>query len=479
MAPNAILDTQAAVCVEVASITCQICLEEFTSKDQKIVTRFCSTNCPAVFCTSCLERLLQVAMQVPYTGALPKVCCPICLVPVNKQQWIRFLDSHTEPIELLLQEYRYQCEVSCNFTCPGCHDARYTQLPEFYQASCPDRANATTLTLRPSEKTRIPELRRIVRRFCRHSKTTTARDVIRYITDNFPTSKTNCIIHKVFPLIQDEERRATLLLAYHSIYRRVLTRCCGSFACFNCKRTQYDETTRCQCEEEDQEVISDDDIIECRSCRVKIVKVDGCDSVLCICGFYMGWTEEQQIKNLHQRKLLPVDPVDRTMYGFWKSWHDSFQSAAGENYWELRQLAVLRSVNNSHPVLRENLRQFIWKRRFRQLIMNAELEMRHKFVSRWFPVFIESLRALVWRRRRFHRRLLDECRVAFVAQTSRRQSELLKHTFIKLMWSCRFRNVLGSLLRRFYCISKGWADLTEDELECEEEQLAFLSIGLN
>ncbi|KAL4103039.1 hypothetical protein PRIC1_006779 [Phytophthora ramorum] len=487
MPPNALLDTRGeAVCADFGSdsVTCQICLEELkepaASKDQVAltpVTHLCSPTCPAVVCTPCLQKHLEISMMVPYSGALPKIRCPICLIPVNRQQWSRFLGPNAEH---LLHQYRELCKASCNFTCPGCHNAQYTQLPEFYQKSGPDLANRVALTLRPSESVRIPEFRRVVRRFCRHHKTTTARDVLRHIADTFPAAKTNCIVHKVLPLIRDEERRATLLLAYHSIHRRVMTRCCGAFACFNCKRVLFDETTACTCEEEGLEMISDEDIIECRSCRVMLVKVDGCSSVRCVCGFSMSWTDEQLIKELNQRKLLPVDPFDMTAYDCWAAWHYTFRCTAGEDYWELRQSALLHSVHNSRPVLRETLRRFIWKRRFRRLVMVAELEMRRKFAVRVFPVFKESLRALVWRRRRFHRELLGECRIAFVSRTACHQSAVIKPVLLKFMRHCRFRClVLDSLRRRFYCLSKGWAILSEEQLEVEEEQLAFLSIGLN
>ncbi|KAE8982229.1 hypothetical protein PF005_g17056 [Phytophthora fragariae] len=479
MPPNANSDTREAIRVASDSVTCQICLEELTLKDQattKPVTHFCSSVCPAAFCTPCLEKHLQMAMQVPYAGALPKVRCPVCLIPMNRQQWARWLS----PDAALLQQYAQRCEVACSFTCPGCHNSQYTQLPASHLGTRPDPANAVTLTLRPSEAARIPELRRVVRQFCRHRQATTARDVIRYISDNFPASKTDCIVHKVLPLIQDEERRATLLLAYHSIHRRVVTRCCGAFACFNCKRSLGDENTPCLCEEEDQEEIRDQDIVECRSCRVMLVKVDGCSSVWCVCGLGMDWINELRIKRLNQRKLLPVDAFDMTMFDWWESWHAALQRAAGEGFWELRESAMLHSLNNSRPVVRETLRQFVWKRRFRQLITSVELHLRLKFVIRLFPAFRERVRALIWQRRRFHRQLLDECRAAFVARTARRQSAVIKPVLLKLKWFCRFRHqVLGALLRRFYCISMGWADLSEEQQELEEDQLAIFSIGLN
>ncbi|EGZ04337.1 hypothetical protein PHYSODRAFT_536638 [Phytophthora sojae] len=485
MPPNAQSDTREAICTASSSVTCQICLEELTLKDQttlKPVTRFCSSVCPAVFCTPCLEKHLQMAMHVPYAGALPKVRCPVCLVPVNRQQWARWLSPDAVTTMPLLRQYKQRCDAACSFTCPGCHNPHYTQLPGSHTDTDGrlDFANAVALTLRPSEAACIPELRRVVRQFCRHRQTATARDVIRHITDNFPASKTHCIVHKVLPLIQDEERRATLLLAYHSVHRRVVTRCCGFSACFNCKRYLGDGSAPCPCETEDQEEIGDEDIVECRSCRVMLVKVDGCSSVWCVCGLGMSWTDELRIKRLHRRRLLPVDPFDMTMFDCWESWLNAFRSAAGEDFWELRQSALLHSVNNSRPVFRETLRRFVWRRRFRQLITNAELTLRHKFVIRLYPVFRESLRALTWRRRRFHRTLLDECRAAFVAHTARRQSAVIKPVLLKFKWFCRFRQqVLGSLRRRFYCLSMGWADLSEEQQEIEEDQLAMFSIGLN
>jgi hypothetical protein len=477
MPPNAGSHSREAIrAADSHAITCQICLEELSKTQMTVVTHFCSVSCPAVFCAECLHQHLQVAMKVPYAGALPKIRCPICLVAVNKHRWTRFLDPDAMTTKDLTQQYTTLCEDACCFTCPGCHHARYTQLPKFYQDPTPDLANAVALTLLPSQEARIPELRRVVRRFCTHDKATTARDVIRHIEDNFPASKTDCIMHKTLARIQDEERRATLLLAYHSIHRRIVTRCCGMFACFNCKRSMNDATTPCPCEEEDNDVIQDEAIIECRSCRVMLVKVDGCSSVLCVCGFSMCWSEELRVKKLHQRKLLPVDPFDRTLYYRWVSWHETFQA----NNRELGELALLHSVNNSHPGFRDSLRRFVWKRRYRKLLADAEVELRHKCAVRQFPAFKESLRALVWRRRRFHRKLLDELRMTFVARTARSYSAVLKAVLLRFMWFCRFRyQVLGPLRRRQYCVSRGWTDLSEDQQAAEEECFAMLSIGLN
>lgn len=108
-------------------------------------------------CTPCLHKLLQLAMQVLYAGALPRTRCPVCLISVNRQQLTRFFRPDAATTEYLLQQYRELCEASCSFTCPGYHNAQYTQLSEFYEDSCPDLANAVALTLLPHEKARIPE----------------------------------------------------------------------------------------------------------------------------------------------------------------------------------------------------------------------------------------------------------------------------------------------------------------------------------
>ncbi|RLN21034.1 hypothetical protein BBJ28_00022217 [Nothophytophthora sp. Chile5] len=461
---------------------CQICFDEIgadaqenDSKAPSMVTRFCSAKCPAVICASCLKRHVQVALKVPYAGALPKVRCPLCLVPVNKQQWERFLDPESVEDKAISAQYTSVCEVPCMLTCPGCHNPAYVHLPAYSGPRATVRVQ-----LLPSLIAFIPELRRVVRRFCRHRKDTTARDVVRYIADHFPSAKLDQIMKGVLQRIADDERRATLLLAYHSVYSFVETRCCSRLVCFNCKRRLSEDDVQCWCESEGEDEIGDDNCVECRSCRIMLVKVDGCSVVYCACGFYMDWDEELQIRRLARQQLLPVDPFDTTIYACWNAWHHLFLEGAGVQFALLILSATLKRVARTHPAFSSALRRYIWRRRFRKVIKGAEQELERKYVERACPALKEALLTLVWRRRRFHRRLLTECRAAFVRRASRLQATVLKPLLLKFRWYCRFRlDVMGSLRRHFYLVNKGWDQLSEEQQELEEDEFAMFCIGLN
>ncbi|RLN63775.1 hypothetical protein BBJ28_00011116 [Nothophytophthora sp. Chile5] len=468
------------------ALACQICFEEARITAQQeddegvvpsMVTRFCSARCPAAICLSCLERHLHEALKVSYAGALPRVCCPICLVQVNKHQWGRFLDADSVEDNAIRSEYRSLCEKSCSFTCPGCHSDDYVHLPGYYEDK------GTTVVARvpkllPSQRALIPALRRSVRRFCRHRKDTSARDVVQYIADRFSKGKVARLVQAVLQRIQDEERRATLLITYHRVYRATTTHCCGVGVCFNCKRTVYkNDNYVCKCEGlGEHEMLGEDDWVQCRFCRATLVKVEGCNTVQCPCNFSMKWDRELQFKDLHRRNLLPVDPFDLHLF---EAWHGQLLAI---NFAQLRASVKLRALAKTRPDLLAALRRVVWRRRFRKLIVAAEQQLRVQFVDRTCrgaPILLEALRTLIWRRRRFHRRLLAECRVAFVRHAARSRAMMLHPLLIKCVWHCRFRLVLGSLLRHFYVASMGWGNLSEEQQEQEEDELSMFSIGLN
>ncbi|RLN21033.1 hypothetical protein BBJ28_00022216 [Nothophytophthora sp. Chile5] len=402
--------------------TCQICFDELPllaldgpTQSPSWVTRFCSSKCPAVLCISCLKRYVQVALLVPYPGALPKIRCPICLVLVNKTRWARFLDHANAEDMAMRTQYATLCCRPCIFRCPGCDDDEYVHLPGYRKD---ENANYIIKRpkLQPSEKVLIPELRKTAGLFCRHTESTSARDVVRFLVDRFPEKKVRRLLQWLLQCIRDDERRATLLLAYHSVYRLAVTLCCGARVCFNCKRqlsNEDEEETTCKCEQGDVwPEIDDDDCVQCRSCCVMLVKVEGCSSVRCACGFAMDWNHELQTRNLFQRTLLPIDPFDTTAFEHWEVWHCRILSGD----FGLRRVSMkLRNLAKTRPRVLAALRRFIWRRRFGKLIKTAVPEIRTQLVARACresPVLMEALRTLVWRRRRFHRALLAECRRA-------------------------------------------------------------------
>ncbi|RLN45121.1 hypothetical protein BBJ28_00026106 [Nothophytophthora sp. Chile5] len=61
-------------------------------------------------------------------------------------------------------------------------------------------------------------------------------------------------------------------------------------------------------------------MLQCRQCRASIVKVEGCDTVICLCGFSMNWIEELSFKVDNRRHLIPVDMFDLKRFNEWRGW---------------------------------------------------------------------------------------------------------------------------------------------------------------
>lgn len=94
----------------------------------------------------------------------------------------------------------------------------------------------------------------------------------------------------------------------------------------------------------------------------------------------MSWTDALHIKTLNQKKTALRGPF----------WHDDTRLPGVVARWSTTSeakkapsCAMLHSLNDSHPDFGETLRQFVWRRRFRQLITSAEPQLRDEFVT-WF-----------------------------------------------------------------------------------------------
>ncbi|TYZ56830.1 hypothetical protein PybrP1_005225, partial [[Pythium] brassicae (nom. inval.)] len=101
-------------------------------------------------------------------------------------------------------------------------------------------------------------------------------------------------------------------------------------------------------------------VARCRSCRVMIVKVEGCDSVSCVCGFTMGWARELEIQGRNRRQLIAVDIFDRAVYDKWELWRAQIRnwSPLFQEKLERRRKRVL--VRQYLPMLRRRLGRYVW-----------------------------------------------------------------------------------------------------------------------
>ncbi|TMW58978.1 hypothetical protein Poli38472_007123 [Pythium oligandrum] len=352
--------------------TCQICMDDFEPMSTPLVTKLCHDKCPAVLCPSCVAEHVRIAVEDAFPGVLPKVRCPICLTFMNKSKWLAYTSSE------VLAAYKSVCQRACTYQTPCCHNANYTQLPvgmsehNKYGALAP-------LKLVPSLKAKFPQLRALTKQFCNHKLP--SKTLIRFIEDEFGAKTSletqHLLVEHMYTRILDEERRATLLLAYHAKYKLLKTRCCNRIVCFNCKRGTLPSHTVC-----DKLSIKSDCIVECRSCRVTIVKVDGCDVLRCWCGFIMNWPEEVQIRNQNQRGLIPVDISDTELYSAWSKWKSPLHLNVHSDLATLLHTKRVRHIDQMllryTPRLRRTVQHYAQKRRKSKLIAQLQEHMHAK-----------------------------------------------------------------------------------------------------
>lgn len=455
---------------------CQICFDEIPQKDAAVTT-FCGPKCPAVFCRECLVHHLSVALQVSYTGALPRVRCPICLVRVNKSQWNQYITMSTPTADgkwLIWSRYQSLCEQACTFRTPCCHNSSYVHMPEAY-----DTPGATLPPRLEMLKSQIAPLRKICRQFGRHK--ITARDLITYIADTSASpAKRDAVFENVLVRLMDEERRATLLLSYHALHRVVTTRCCGWRTCFNCKRASPFGIRGCVCEKEDV-VDEETALVQCRSCRAMLVKVDGCDSVHCLCGFRMDWRNELRYRDEHKRQMVPVDPFDTTVFEHWLSWYNQLMGMFTELQNTAHIKMRLKSLVKSHPNFVPVLRRLIWWRRFKQLHRSELLTqtVRAKYMDRVLVPLVRPVlvKRIVQQRMKSHvlKELCEAVRMRFVKSEIAKKQPALVAFMVRVTRKRRNKRVMEELKRRGFW--KLYAETHErEQQQLVSEESAFLSL---
>ncbi|KAE9361520.1 hypothetical protein PF008_g974 [Phytophthora fragariae] len=332
-----------SVSVPMAVSTCQICLEG--SKDGKeLVANVCGKSCSAQICTQCMGRHVEVTLQQFYPGVLPRVRCPIYLVAIHESRWRSRVPSDMKTA--LATKYSELCRQACVVTPPCCHKTDYTHLPSYR----PGRKFGGSLTMLPSQ---LAQFQNLCKQFCRHK--VEPRVVLNYPLETIGEEKTQILINELtLPRIQDSERRATLLLSLMYLRPNTKTNCCAADFCFNCKRQGHHET----CVDEFDE---DNDLVRCRTCRALLLKVDGCDSVNCVCGFQMDWTLERRLRQQSKKGMVPVDIFDIPLTADWLAFRDR-QAVVMTKVWLQKHVVATRSL------LRPSFSRYVWRFRFRKIL---------------------------------------------------------------------------------------------------------------
>lgn len=249
-------------------------------------------------------------------GLLPRIRCPICLEDLEKAQWQPLLTDQ----ELVVQTYARLCQRACGFQTPCCHVASYTHLPPAYEEL--SKPNEIALCL---QQAKLPDLDRFLALYS--ARKIGPRCVVDYLLQKIGRNnhkQLDLVLYHALAQTSDEERRATLLLSFLHQMPQIWTRCCLQPMCFNCKRVGHHGV----CESQDLDELKC--LVQCRQCRVTIVKVEGCDLVACPCGFTIHWQIECRYRDLSKKRVHPVDPFDLDHFRDWETWELRFRRVSPE-----------------------------------------------------------------------------------------------------------------------------------------------------
>lgn len=235
----------------------------------------------------------------------------------------------------VLEKYEILCRQSCEFQSPCCHNPEYTMLPPFSDDA--ESKLAEAVQPQEGEEDPLPALKEHLELFCFHrEETKTFYDLLFEVLSKHAAE--DALWH-VLAMIRDEERRATLLLYHLFLHPDTYTLCCDEVVCFKCK-SQVHHDGQCN------DFIEDDCVLQCRGCHVTLVKVDGCDSVSCVCGHSIHWPSEME-KQRNQRKGLA--PEDDSEHAQWLKWKQS----VGHSHVKIASLAQsLREVRLNRLIRR-------------------------------------------------------------------------------------------------------------------------------
>lgn len=257
---------------------------------------------------------------------------------------------------------RRQCLTMCAsrssaFTmalCPG-------SAAQDQEGSTEDFTKAV-LSIAPAEEQTIASLWSLGLEFQAHQQTPQSAAKLLLQKFHEPAKAMDALLAR----IQEDERRATLLLSFLALHPLCYTRCCCHEFCFNCKRGSHHSVC------DDGGAINwSENKIQCRSCRATLVKVEGCASVACLCGFGMSWDEELTLFRRYLAKKMVAKHVffDPELFVAWCKWRSTapeLESVLASAYSDYRPTRLETKLARSCYVLGPWIRRFVQRWRFRR-----------------------------------------------------------------------------------------------------------------
>jgi hypothetical protein len=292
-------------------MSCLICLEPFPSdlliypcpKSPRMDLRAQENRFSC--CVSCFNQYLETKFATAYEGSCPSLTCPFC-TSTSDLKCLISEEIFVKSSGALYHKYSSLASSLLSIQCSSCHTRKTVFI------STPDDAatGAASATLRSTIQN-YDQFQMVLKSYDQGIvPIRTFFDQITAIYCPSLLSERNdrsafAIMKNILLLIKNSERRANLHLRYIQFRPRVWSPCCDTAMCFKCKTKSFHEDQTC---EEVTSTLSND-MLPCGQCGVSLVKGDGCDSIVCVCGHRFAWSEEFKRVKLSSEfsQLYPKD----------------------------------------------------------------------------------------------------------------------------------------------------------------------------
>jgi hypothetical protein len=338
---------------DLAKLACIICAEELTDSD---VSAAClNMKCRNQYCKSCLHRSIQFILnEAPYHISTIKCC--LCLQRIPSSRWqsdlasveasddLTLANRYASNIGSILQIRCVNCDTNCNFFEESC---------ELYSHGSPKQLNdiRDVFVIRERLRARngvvktyhimavysISTVENIIIAWGKMLRSEiSTREFVNCVVDNIvadvnDASKEGIALHmddasidsfnkaldegstpkiisntlaKLKNMTCDYEMRAKLQLSTMQRFPRIFTTCCNFPHCFNCQRSGHHLGRTCR--EIQQKYTPDAQY--CPECQVPVIKIDGCNSIRCVCGCEWDWETDPEQEYEENDEYNSVSP---------------------------------------------------------------------------------------------------------------------------------------------------------------------------
>lgn len=215
------------------------------------------------------------------------------------------------------------------------------------------------MTVVPAENPSISQLWSLCLEFQVHRQP--PHVVTKFLLWNFPNTNTK-VLDLLLSSIEDDERRTTLLLSFLASRPLCLTRYCGQKFSINCKRGSHHSVC-----DSGTDVDLAANMIQCRGCRATLVKVAGCSSVTCLCGFNMDWDEEFTEFQFMAKQMVSEDVFfNAELFAAWLEWKSQAPFAITSTYSAYRSKQLTIYLAHVSHILGTWMRRVVLHWRFRR-----------------------------------------------------------------------------------------------------------------